>query len=330
MLKRIRIKNFKSIKDIDLELGRINIFIGEPNTGKTNILEAFSLLSWSQYRRDYSLKDFVRLKNISNLYYDNILDEPVEIDVWDNNLQLKMNVLFSNGSFKFDIKENQDPWQTTCKMDYAGRMRDNIIFSHNILKAIKLYKFKESENFPIEEPGYLLPPYGDNLFAVALGSKKLRDTLTEFIENFKYRLVFKMQEKIFEIQKQIENLIFEFPYNTLSDTVRRLMFYLIAMESNKDSALIFEEPEAYAFPFYTKQLGELIAFNEVNQYFIATHNQYFLSAICEKAPREDIAVFLVSVPDYSTEVKKLNLEEIEELLSCDPFLNIGNFLNKEI
>jgi len=329
MLKRIKIKNFKSIKDMNLELGRINIFIGEPNTGKTNILEALSLLSWSQYRKNYNLKDFVRLKNLSNLYYDNILDEPIEIDVWDNKLQLKMEILFSNGSFKFDIRLDHHTPTTICTMDYAGNMKENLNFSQDILKAIKLYKFKESESFPIEKPGYLLPPYGDNLFAVALGSKKLRDTLTEFIENFKYRLVFKMQEKTFEIQKQIENLIFEFPYNTLSDTVRRLMFYLIAMESNKDSALIFEEPEAYSFPFYTKQLGELIAFNEVNQYFIATHNPYLLSAICEKAPKEDVAVFLISLEDYNTEVKKLDLEEINELLSFDPFLNIKSFIKKE-
>jgi len=39
MIKTLEIKNFKSIKDLKLDLRRINIFIGEPNTGKSNILE---------------------------------------------------------------------------------------------------------------------------------------------------------------------------------------------------------------------------------------------------------------------------------------------------
>ena len=40
MIKKINIKNFKSIENLDLELGRLNIIIGANASGKTNILEA--------------------------------------------------------------------------------------------------------------------------------------------------------------------------------------------------------------------------------------------------------------------------------------------------
>lgn len=40
MLNSITIENFKSIKKLELELGRINVFIGENGAGKSNILEA--------------------------------------------------------------------------------------------------------------------------------------------------------------------------------------------------------------------------------------------------------------------------------------------------
>jgi AAA15 family ATPase/GTPase len=43
MLRKIGIKNFKSIKDIEIDLGRINIFIGENGCGKSNILEAVAM-----------------------------------------------------------------------------------------------------------------------------------------------------------------------------------------------------------------------------------------------------------------------------------------------
>ena len=43
MIKRIQIENYKSIRKLDLELGRLNVFIGENGCGKTNILEAIAL-----------------------------------------------------------------------------------------------------------------------------------------------------------------------------------------------------------------------------------------------------------------------------------------------
>ena len=42
MISKIEIKNFKSIVDLTLELGRLNVFIGENGCGKTNILEAIT------------------------------------------------------------------------------------------------------------------------------------------------------------------------------------------------------------------------------------------------------------------------------------------------
>ena len=42
MIHKISIKNFKSIVDLELELGRLNVFIGENGCGKTNILEAIT------------------------------------------------------------------------------------------------------------------------------------------------------------------------------------------------------------------------------------------------------------------------------------------------
>lgn len=45
MIKNLTIKNYKSIKNLDIETSRINLFIGEHNSGKSNILEALSWFS---------------------------------------------------------------------------------------------------------------------------------------------------------------------------------------------------------------------------------------------------------------------------------------------
>jgi predicted ATPase len=53
MLTKLRIKNFKSIIDDTIELGAVNVFIGENGCGKTNILEALGFLScWAEGRLD--------------------------------------------------------------------------------------------------------------------------------------------------------------------------------------------------------------------------------------------------------------------------------------
>ena len=42
MIKEIQIENFKSIQSLNLELGRLNVFIGANGSGKSNILEAIA------------------------------------------------------------------------------------------------------------------------------------------------------------------------------------------------------------------------------------------------------------------------------------------------
>jgi predicted ATPase len=45
MINKILIRNYKSIANLEIELGRLNIFIGENGCGKTNILEAIGCCS---------------------------------------------------------------------------------------------------------------------------------------------------------------------------------------------------------------------------------------------------------------------------------------------
>ena len=48
LLRKLTIRNFKSIPELSIELGRFNVFIGENGSGKSNILEALAALSASQ------------------------------------------------------------------------------------------------------------------------------------------------------------------------------------------------------------------------------------------------------------------------------------------
>jgi hypothetical protein len=85
-----------------------------------------------------------------------------------------------------------------------------------------------------------------------------------------------------ELVEQADGLFIRYPNALPADTLRRIIFYTVAIVSNRDSGLVFEEPESKVFLYYTKYLGERITLDETNQFFIATRNPYLRSAIIEK------------------------------------------------
>ncbi len=48
-LERLKIKNFRSIKEIEIPFGRMNAFIGPNNAGKSNIMKALDLILGPTY-----------------------------------------------------------------------------------------------------------------------------------------------------------------------------------------------------------------------------------------------------------------------------------------
>ncbi|MGL6075237.1 MAG: AAA family ATPase [Fimbriiglobus sp.] len=45
MIRKVRITSFKSLEDVELELGLLNVFVGANGSGKSNLLEAIGILS---------------------------------------------------------------------------------------------------------------------------------------------------------------------------------------------------------------------------------------------------------------------------------------------
>jgi len=194
---------------------------------------------------------------------------------------------------------------------------------------IKFFRFKDQAKYDDKEAGSLKPPNGSNLFSVVFSSKVLRDFMEEFFRKYGLKLLMRQKERVFELVKQADGPLITYPYVLASDTLRRIIFYTVAIASNKDSVLVFEEPESHAFPYYTKYLGERIALDQTNQFFIATHNPYLLSAIIEKAPKQDVQVFITYFKDFQTRVKPLAANQLSELMEGDPFFNLDRFIEEE-
>jgi predicted ATPase len=316
LIKTLKIERFKSLLRVNLSCKKVNVFIGKPNTGKSNILESVGLFSIRG-----SLRDYLRFETTDNLFYDNTVEEPVLVQ-WG---PYTCTITFKDGNFAFvwtvggEMKAALDTDYRLSFLHGTGSLEDS---------PIRFYRFRAQEQFPYLFSGFLNPPHGDNLLAVLQTRKTLRNIARDLFAEYGLRIVLKPQDHKIEVQKLIEDVAIAYPYSTVSDTLQRVLFYLAAIETNQDSVLVFEEPEASAFPYYTKYLAERIALDATNQYFISTHNPYFLLSLIEKTPKGSLAVFVTYFEDYQTKVKELTEDEITRVedLAASVFLNLEEFL----
>lgn len=118
------------------------------------------------------------------------------------------------------------------------------------------------------------------------------------------------------------------PYAVLSDGLQNIIMCLAVIRSSDGAVLVFEEPEIHTFPYFTRMLAERIAHDKRNQYFISTHNPYFLHALLEKTPRAELAVFVTELEGGVTKVHPVSSERLSEMLEMDldVFLNVKELI----
>jgi AAA15 family ATPase/GTPase len=312
MIKNISIENFKSIKNLNFEARRVNIFIGEPNTGKSNILEALGLFSLSHnydfVNQKIKLADFVRFKDTINLFHRNNINKSIIVKADKQTLIADKGIINEYDSF------GNNNWKES-------------FFKEN-RNYFKYYRFKILSSYQDDFLDYLLPPFGNNLYNQILTNQPLREIVAAILKDKGFRLNLETKGSNVNVSEEIDDVIYTYPFDSLSDTLQRVIFYLAAMLSNKNSALIFEEPESHIFPFYNQYLAETIGLDEEsgNQYFIATHNPYFLGSIAQKTKIEDLAVFITYMENHETKLRQLRENEYPELFDFDIFYNLDRFI----
>lgn len=321
MIKNVSIRNFKSIKELDFKAKRVNVFIGEPNTGKSNILEALGMFSlgYSKDKEDMP----IRYREAANLYYDNETYSEngpfVQADEYSYSLEYtsRLKALIEKDGEKQELFE----------FDLAERKKTSSGLTDS---PIKFYQFKVLDHYR-ELGRFLLPPYGNNLFDILMNNKLLKIMVSVLLKEKGYRLGLRVKDREIEIIKEQNDVLYTHPYSTLSDTLQRIIFYWAIIETNKESTILLEEPESHMSPFYIRDIAERIARDKDNQYLLVTHNPYFLVPLIEKTKLSDLNVFVTYLEDYQTKLKRLSRDDISELtdMDTDVFFNLDKFFEVE-
>ena len=317
MVDKVEIQNFKSIRHIEFPARRVNLFIGQPNSGKSNILEALSLSTPSTYEH---FQELLRFKLSADLYFDQRVTEKVVVCAGGWKLNLTFNGTTHLGFFSGKAQQPTFGFS----LHHTGLNSKPPV----AITPFRLYKFRALDQFPNPQPGALAPPFGDNLAAVLYSNEGLRKKIGGIFRSSGYRLQIKPAERELLISKDVGDEIYSYPWASVSETLRRVAFYMAILETSQQVILLLDEPEANTFPFYTKYLAEQIALGDSNQFFITTHNPYLLSSVVEKAAQQDVQVFVTRLEDYQTKIMKVPDENLPLLLelNSDVFFNLDRLI----
>lgn len=320
-----------------MSTSKFNVLIGEPNVGKSNIIESLAIVS-SLFFHNYAeksemiSKDFVRFNNIFNLFYDNSPKNQIEID-FD---KYRFSLSFVNDKLNLNVY-NIDGRKVTalmfnCELENTGSSRGYNSKHYNNTKgklpSMKYYRFKPLISFKSQKFEFLIPPFGTNLMTIIQSNPELREMFGSLLEPYGFKLMIRPQQNEIELLKEEGGITIAHPFNLAADTFQYLFLIISALKTNNNSIILLEEPETHLFAYYTKFLAETLAQdNSKNQFFITTHNPYFLSSIIEKTPKNDLSLFVIYFDNYETKVKKLTEEDIRNILSWEEmFLNLDEFL----
>lgn len=330
----VEIKNFKSIKDLRLDCKRVNIFIGKPNVGKSNILEALGMLG--NIFSPSSIKTFdgtVRYVKIKDLFNDSDTSSTLELRVPGTNLSLKSdNRSYGEMNFFSLTVENYPylPFRSSITKIFSlfenGKMNSKTRQSY--FGRTRKYEFSNMTEFKNSFPKILIPPHGSNLYEIVNNNTSLWDEFAKLFQGQGLEFILSSAEQTFVLQKKVGSRAIQYPFFSIADTFRRYMFYIAAIESNTNSVLIFEEPEVHSFPPYTQDLAYRMIYSETNQFFISTHSPYLLQTLVGNLSDDQLQVFVTYYDNYETKVKALTPDELGfvQEYSTDVFFNLDRFI----
>lgn len=122
MIQKVRIQNFKSVLDLEIELGRVNVFIGENGSGKTSVLEGIAM--GGAAAADKLDNEFLASRGVREM------DEKLMKSAFQQeNLQMTSSMSISEEGvqpipFLFDNKKSLAPGWNTYNTDFVKAVKE--------------------------------------------------------------------------------------------------------------------------------------------------------------------------------------------------------------
>ena len=254
-LRAIEIVRYKNLKNVIVDLKRMNIFVGEPGVGKSAILEIFAL--WQLFVARQTLSDDLALR----------------IRKWGELARTRVVYRDSDSSTELRISDVGKFYLVEYGKDAVAFLpRDKLTIlwvngGEELLRPrLAYYKFGEP-TIELVKLNYVVPPFGYNMDYLLKHSKKLKDVA----KNYGYKG----------------------SYDNLPEPIRRYLFYLAIAETNKNASIAIDDMTCLYQPL-SKIVAERVADDRDNQYLISTYDETVLVPLIEKSPANDLNVYVVA------------------------------------
>lgn len=313
MFNEIKIKNFKSLKELDVNFKNLTLFTGVNSSGKSSTLQALLLLKQNFQIYGSMIKTFElpmeTLKNIfqklsiNGEYLDlglgkNILYDKAEDDILELNLKLNDGQV----NFKSNIRESKDEESISCEMSYSDNIEELFLQSNfTYLSADRIvpqssYKYSK-ENVLRGNLGkngeYTIHFLAENKNS-SIPLKELQHpeaNSNQLLENVDYWL-----SKISKGIKVIPSVNINFQQSTLQYSyggserlsqnigfgVTYVLPIIVAiLKAKKGDIIIIENPESHLHPSGQVEIARLCAkASEAGvQIIVETHSDHFLNGV---------------------------------------------------
>jgi len=320
LIREIYVRNFLSLADTRIKLGKVNIFIGPNASGKSNIIKLLVFLSEVIKEDTLSAMGSLGYSSLKSLFYNFDESNNILIEVYADEVKYTMSI-DSSGTIveesvelrgevlarrvspnKVSIPTSKEP--STIPIEASKSILsikdiDNIHASiaqfKNVLRDIKAYSFIPKEIKGESKVGFSLElsRTGENL-ATVLHSLLVYDrkrflTIEEILKS----LVPEVEEIDVPLTKdgmrtyicvRERGLSEPLSFANISDGTLRLLAFITALYLG-GSVICFEEPENNVHPYLFETLLDLMR-KSPSQILITTHSPYLL----DKAKLDELKI----------------------------------------
>lgn len=326
MLKRVSIQNFKSLKDVTLDLQKVNLLIGPNNSGKTNFLKALEFVK-ENYR------EFPRRKDASLVF--NHTDDSVHfllVDDSEDPVYIDKTYTFNSEEYTFKVYNSKTNFSGNGAVPHIPGQRE----LERLISGIVIYK---------PDPNQLIKPapLGVSAETVDADASNLVSFLDRMLGNQYRKSVFNRIETDLhtcipefdevnlddasptdELKKRFGDKSFKilglsnsrqgvtYWANELSEgTLYFLALLCIINQPNPPKLLLLEEPERGIHPRRIREVMDFVfrlAEEKDVQIIMTTHNEHVLD---DFATRPESVFVFDKDEEGATYVRNLQKDIIE-------------------
>ncbi|CCH51371.1 SMC domain protein [Fibrisoma limi BUZ 3] len=299
MLKRVSIQNFKSLKDVTLDLQKVNLLIGPNNSGKTNFLKALEFFDFSV------LQDYVaaerQASNVRFMRSASSMCLELTFQREDEELVFLRRFNFEN---TVDVKSSQRNLKKGLEVTKNDEGYPDVLFLRRQLNSLRIYRPDPNK---LTQPG----PVGAGIETVNADASNLVGFLDQMLGKYRRTVFSRIEDDLHTCISEFDEIKLEDAKPT--DELRKLVgdksfkrfglsnssqgatywadelsegtLYFLALlciihQPNPPKLLLLEEPEKGIHPRRIREVMDFIfqlAEQKDIQVILTTHNENVLN-----------------------------------------------------